>query len=866
MAAAVAFWPVPSAAQVISHQLFDSVTGTLRDNLTGSAGTVFQASETAGRVVTHLGYFDSGNDGLQTSHRVGLYTATPAGTGAGTLLAEVTVPAGTAAFLENGYRWVALPEPLELGPQSGYVLAAEVATGSGDPYPDAVTRVWNRYYVGYNAATSRAARSTANAWPQEPEVQGKTDAAFGAANLGLALTPRPYRIMPLGDSITAGYTDNPNWRVPFQFGYRSELFTLLTRQGIPFQFVGNSPEPWNGQFGRPTNQPVPDLRPLAQDQHEGYGGQGTAFVTQNLKTWLANDRPDVILLMIGINDIGQGQTGQPTAVQRALSNIVQTIVTQRPETHTIVAQIIPYAGYTPALHEYNDHIRDTLVPAFVARGHRVSTVDQYTHFVTDPAGLAIDPARYSNGINHPDAVAYARMAQAWFDGIQAALFGGPTVTLNTPAATQEASPGTVLTVNASTTPGAGGSAVRLELLVNGVLQLEVRGDSLTTTWQVPTPGAHRLTVRAFDAHGHSDERSVRVLGTDPTAGPAGVAEGLRVWLKAEAGVVLGPEKAVVRWQDQSGHLHDATQPSAVRQPKYVEGLFSPGPGLRFDGSRFLASTNGMPTGSYTKVVRFFISQTAAANNLLSGATAGTAAARGHGLLFGTGQKTLKLSHTGNFAVATTDSSLGRATTVLATYEATTRLGELYLDGVFAGSGIAEGDNTLASYQIGALGGTARLSGAISEVMIYDRVLTATERQAILGYFDDKYRTPFQLWQRQRFAPGDPRGAPGFDASGDGLANAVKYALGLDPLADNTGSSHLPHVRLAGQTVEVSYRRATDHPDVVCQLESSPHLRTWTRVADTSLGVAGTVDTRVYSVEVPSGTGALFLRLRVLLPE
>jgi len=52
-------------------------------------------------------------------------------------------------------------------------------------------------------------------------------------------------------------------------------------------------------------------------------------------------------------------------------------------------------------------------------------VDQYAHFVTDPAGLAMDPARYSNGINHPDAVAYTRMAQTWFDGIQAALFGDP---------------------------------------------------------------------------------------------------------------------------------------------------------------------------------------------------------------------------------------------------------------------------------------------------------------------------------------------------------------------------------------------------------------------------------------------------------
>ncbi|HOY58636.1 MAG TPA: GDSL-type esterase/lipase family protein [Verrucomicrobiota bacterium] len=866
LVAAVTLVHAPLAAQIISHQLFDSTAGTLRDNFTGVRGTVFQASEATNRVVTHLGYYDSGSDGLQSTHRVGVYAATPAGAGTGALLAEVTIPAGTNAFLENGYRWVSLPSPLTLEAKTSYVLAAEVTASSGDPYPDATTRVWNRYYVGYHANTSRAARSSTNAWPGEPETQAMNNAAYGAANLGLALSPRPYRLMPLGDSITAGYTDNPNWKVPFQFGYRSGLFSLLSSNGIPFQFVGNSLEPWNGVFGLPTNQPTPDLRLVAQDQHEGYGGQGTAYVAQNLRGWLANDRPDIVLLMIGINDIAAGQTGQPTSVQTALSNIVQIIVTNRPSTHVIVAQIIPYAtAYTSAIYEYNDYIRSTLVPAFAARGHRVTTVDQCSHFVTDPAGLSADKERYANGINHPDARTYAKMAETWFAGIQAVLSGGPTVTLSAPAATQEAGPGTVLAVTASSTPGAGGEVMRLELLVNGVLQSEANGSSLATTWQVPVRGAHRLTVRAFDAEGNSGERSVYVLGTDPSTGPGGVAHGLQVWLKAEAGVVFGSGKSVVRWRDQSGQINDASQLSATLQPKYVEGLFGSGPGLRFDGTRFLTSTNGMSIGSYTKIVRFFISHTGTVNNLLSSSSGGSASARGHSLLFGTGQQTLKMSHSGNFAVATTNAPLGQAVTVLATYDANSSAGEIYLDGFLCGSGMAEGDNTMTSYQVGALAGASRLSGAVSEVMIYDRVLTPAERQAIFGYFDDKYRTPFELWQKQSFAPGDPRAAPGFDASGDGIANAVKYALGLDPLADNAGSDHLPHVRLADRTVEVTYRRATGRPDVVCHLESSPDLQTWTPVADTSVGVAGSIDTRSYSVLVAPDTSALFLRLRVLLP-
>lgn len=856
----------PAWAQVISQQLFDSTAGTPRDNLTGVVGIVFRASESSSRLVTHLGYYDSGNDGLQASHRVGIYSATPATAGAGALLAEVRVPAGANAFLENGYRWVELSTPLLLETNLSYVLAAEVFAASGDPYPDTAARVWNRFYVGYNTNSSRASRSSTNAWPHEPETQAGSNTGYAAANLGLAQVPRPYRIMPVGDSITAGYTDNPTWKVPFQSGYRSALFGLLESNGIPVQFVGNSLEPWNGLFGVPSNRPVPDLRTIAQDQHEGYGGQGTAYVTQNIGTWLANDRPDVLLLMVGINDISSGQTSQPTSVQSSLSNIVKTIVTRCPNTHVIVAQITPYSTYTAALLDYNDYIRNTLVPAFQSQGKLVTTVNQYANLVTDPAGLNIDSSLYANGINHPSPAGYTRMAKTWFDGIQAVLSGGPSVRITTPTMTSEANPGASLPVSATSIAGSGGSAVRMQLLVNGVLQSELQGSSLATTWTVPTRGAHRVSIRAFDTNGNWGESHVHVLGVDSSAGPGGVTDGLQVWLRAEAGLVFGSGNSVKSWQDQSGHLNHALQGSTSLQPKYVEGLFGPGPGLRFDGLRYLASTNGMSTASYTKVVRFFISYTNTPNSLLSGAKFGTTSERDHALLFSTGQRTLRMSHTGNFTTSTTNSVLGQPSTALVTYDANTRVGEIYLDGVLCGSGTADGNNTLTSYQIGAFGGGSRLIGAISDVMIFNRVLTPAERDVIIGYLDDKYRTPFQLWQKRHFALDSLHAAPEFDASGDGIANAVKYALGLDPLADNATSDHLLRIRLTGNTVQATYKRATDSPDVACYLESSADLSEWAPVNDTSLGITNSVDTRSHLVTTPTDAAALFLRLRVAMPE
>ena len=86
----------------------------------------------------------------------------------------------------------------------------------------------------------------------------------------------PIRIMCLGDSITVGYTDNPHWKVPFKFGYRSRLYTLLKGAGYYFTFVGDSPQPWNKMSGDPTHggtyKPAFDLRDLGADHHQGGGG------------------------------------------------------------------------------------------------------------------------------------------------------------------------------------------------------------------------------------------------------------------------------------------------------------------------------------------------------------------------------------------------------------------------------------------------------------------------------------------------------------------------------------------------------------------------------------------------------------------
>lgn len=235
------------------------------------------------------------------------------------------------------------------------------------------------------------------------------------------------RIMPLGDSITVGYTDNRSgWDVPYGFGYRSGLYTRLTNAGRNFQFVGGSGEPWNYAYSpAPVGDQIvpPDLRSVNQDANRGYGGAGITTLSNNVVSWLNTDNPDVVLLMIGINSIAQGSTADPTTAKNNLNTLVQKIVTTKPTAQLIVAQITPYSTYTDSLVQYNEYIKNTLVPYWVGQGNHVSTVDQYSNFLTSQG--AIDTTLFSNGINHPNATGYDRMAQTWFDGIEAVTTHAP---------------------------------------------------------------------------------------------------------------------------------------------------------------------------------------------------------------------------------------------------------------------------------------------------------------------------------------------------------------------------------------------------------------------------------------------------------
>lgn len=240
--------------------------------------------------------------------------------------------------------------------------------------------------------------------------------------LGAPASAAPLRIMQVGDSITAGYTDNPVWNVGFEFGYRSGLYQRLTDAGVDFQMVGESTEPWVSPFpGDPTRggtyTPPLDLRDFGQDHHRGYGGVAAPFVLQRIGDspqgpgWLTVDDPDVVLIHLGTN-------GQ---LPDELDQVLEIITTERPGVAVVLAQIIPKLAYEPGIVAYNAFLEGRVLPKYEERGANVTLVDHYTPFLTTPRDpTTINAALFATG-NHPNGAGYDVMAATWFDAIESVL-------------------------------------------------------------------------------------------------------------------------------------------------------------------------------------------------------------------------------------------------------------------------------------------------------------------------------------------------------------------------------------------------------------------------------------------------------------
>lgn len=239
-------------------------------------------------------------------------------------------------------------------------------------------------------------------------------AARGELVLANFSTAHPMKIMAIGDSITDDCEVNGAWRQYLQ--------PLLQTNGYPFTFVGRNSSTPTATF--------------TQVHHEGYCGAviappgvlsysvyGYAGSNVDLETIvpdaLAANTPDLILLLIGANDIGRGRDPIYVATNDmpALLNI---IFSNAPNTQVILAKItslqsamtggLDYGTYATNVYIYNAALQ-AMVNQRRALGQNVSLADMFS--VVNPSTM------FMSDHLHPNTNGLQAIAQEWMTRIQA---------------------------------------------------------------------------------------------------------------------------------------------------------------------------------------------------------------------------------------------------------------------------------------------------------------------------------------------------------------------------------------------------------------------------------------------------------------
>ena len=198
----------------------------------------------------------------------------------------------------------------------------------------------------------------------------------------------PCKILPLGDSIT--------WGIQYDGAYRVQLFSKAVAAHQKITFTGSLSNGPSMVAGMPFPQ-----------KNEGHSGWTIAQDAGLVPSPAFNTLPDIVLLMIGTNDV-YAASGQSTMPDR-LGALMDKIAAAAPHALLVVAKITPLANAASAatIKTYNDAIPG-LVQARAAAGKHVLLADMNTGFSSN---------MLSNDGVHPNQSGYEFMGNAWYSVI-----------------------------------------------------------------------------------------------------------------------------------------------------------------------------------------------------------------------------------------------------------------------------------------------------------------------------------------------------------------------------------------------------------------------------------------------------------------
>ncbi len=390
----------------------------------------------------------------------------------------------------------------------------------------------------------------------------------------------------------------------------------------------------------------------------------------------------------------------------------------------------------------NGHFTYTLTPADGGTALRIGSRDD---LVTQLKGDVAEVLIYQPALSDTDrntVISYLRTKYAL------SFKRPPTVSITAPAGGTHAGAASTVTVSINAAPT--GTIARVDLLANGVLLSSAAQSPFQTEITLLNPGVLNLTAVAASTNGLTATSAPVAITVTGAAPAAPVATGLRVWLRADTGVVTNANGLVTQWSDQSGTGNHATQTNAASAPLLAAGAANGLPAVRFGPNPF--STNqflqipdagtAFTAGDFSTFVITRFADFASYRVLWTKASSGVAAPvdwwfspnagvpnvfRGDGTSYGGPVGGLRGAPVGQVAAA----GLTAQGTTLTHY-----LG-------FAPNGTGTITNTPVSagepLQVGARddGGTL-MQGDISEILLYDHALSDLDRSNTVAYLLGKY--------------------------------------------------------------------------------------------------------------------------------
>lgn len=208
-------------------------------------------------------------------------------------------------------------------------------------------------------------------------------------------------VMPVGDSITQGGLGHAS--------YRYQLWFDLAFAGYSVDFVGQQDSIFGG--GLPNPDWYPEYNTTFDRDHEGYWGWRTDQVANIILASATAAQPEIVLIHLGTNDVGQMGAAGVTNADMNLRLIIDRIRSVQPTVTILLAQVVPI-GPGSSYYSNADQVGplNTVIADIAADK---DTIDSPVILIDQNTGFDLGTMMQSDGL-HPNVAGEMQMADVWY--------------------------------------------------------------------------------------------------------------------------------------------------------------------------------------------------------------------------------------------------------------------------------------------------------------------------------------------------------------------------------------------------------------------------------------------------------------------